>query len=242
MAGRAKADCGANLVMRSSPYNRARFALVPLRCARTDDCAGADDCHGCEHAHRTSGGISRPTRQLRDGRMVTKSQPKAFSKRAMRVRISMIARERGLSDEEISRAMNCGTAAVVAFAKKQNTALTGWYAGTSRAYCVPSARSSKAPDSEGAGLRTSFDDVIDPVQSQNADEDQVDSHCEAHDPGRDHEEDPCSQGGDRKQWICGIQVHLEFIPDSRRPVRRTVRLPRSTSLRNPAAQAHQRPS
>ena len=118
----------------------------------------------------------------------------------------------------------------------EQEALLVAYAGTSRAYCVPSARSSKAPDSEGAGLRsraTSFDDVIDPVQSQNADEDQVDSHCEAHDPGRDHEEDPCSQGGDRKQWICRIQVHLEFIPDSRRPVRRTVRLPRWTSLREP---------
>jgi hypothetical protein len=55
--------------------------------------------------------------------MVTKSQPKAFSKRAMRVRISMIARERGLSDEEISRAMNCGTAAVVAFAMAQASAI-----------------------------------------------------------------------------------------------------------------------
>src|SRR3954451_20302565 len=29
MAGRAKVDCGANLIIRSSPYNRAQFALVP---------------------------------------------------------------------------------------------------------------------------------------------------------------------------------------------------------------------
>ena len=40
-----------------------------------------------------------------------------------RSHFSMIARECGLSDEEISRAMNCGTAAVVAFAKKHNISL-----------------------------------------------------------------------------------------------------------------------
>jgi hypothetical protein len=35
----------------------------------------------------------------------------------------MIARERGLSDAEIAQALNCGTAAVVAFAKKHNVSL-----------------------------------------------------------------------------------------------------------------------
>jgi len=29
-----------------------------------------------------------------------------------------------------------------------------------------------------------IDDVIDPVQSEKPDENQIDSHCEAHDPGR----------------------------------------------------------
>jgi len=50
-------------------------------------------------------------------------KPRAFSKRALRVRISMIARERGLSDAEIAKAMNCGTGAVVAFAEKHDVSL-----------------------------------------------------------------------------------------------------------------------
>ena len=41
----------------------------------------------------------------------------------MRVRISMIARERGLPDTEIARAMNCGTGAVVTFAEKYDISL-----------------------------------------------------------------------------------------------------------------------
>jgi predicted transcriptional regulator len=55
--------------------------------------------------------------------MAKKKKPRAFSKRAMRVRISMIARERGLSDAEIAKALNCGTAAVVAFAEKHDISL-----------------------------------------------------------------------------------------------------------------------
>jgi hypothetical protein len=43
-----------------------------------------------------------------------------------------------------------------------------------------------------------FDEVIDPVQSREADEDQVDSHCEAHDPRRDHQEHSRGQGSDRQ--------------------------------------------
>ena len=45
------------------------------------------------------------------------------SKRAIRIRIKMIANERGLSDAEVSRAMNCGTSAVVEFADKYNLSL-----------------------------------------------------------------------------------------------------------------------
>ena len=44
-------------------------------------------------------------------------------KRATRIRVSMIARERGLSDAEIGPAMNCGTSAVVAFAAKHDVSL-----------------------------------------------------------------------------------------------------------------------
>jgi hypothetical protein len=55
--------------------------------------------------------------------MATKNKPKAFSKRAMRIRISMIARASGLSDAEIAKAMNCGTSAVVAFAEKYDVSL-----------------------------------------------------------------------------------------------------------------------
>jgi len=40
-----------------------------------------------------------------------------------RIRISLIARERRLSHAEIANAMNCGTAAVVAFAEKHNISL-----------------------------------------------------------------------------------------------------------------------
>jgi hypothetical protein len=47
----------------------------------------------------------------------------ATSKRAMRIRISMIARERGLSDEEIAEAMNCGTEAILDFAEKHDLSL-----------------------------------------------------------------------------------------------------------------------
>lgn len=35
---------------------------------------------------------------------------------------------------------------------------------------------------------TLFEDVIDPVQSEKADEDQIDSDREAHDPGREQQE------------------------------------------------------
>lgn len=59
-----------------------------------------------------------------------------------------------------------------------------------------------------------FDEVIDPVQSEQADEDQVDRHCKAHNPRRNHQEHSCGQSSDRQKRICCIEVHLDFIPDS----------------------------
>jgi len=44
-------------------------------------------------------------------------------KRSTRIRIRMIARERGLSDAEIAKALNCGITAVVEFAKKHHVSL-----------------------------------------------------------------------------------------------------------------------
>jgi hypothetical protein len=55
--------------------------------------------------------------------MAIKKKQRTFSKRAMRIRISMIARERGLSDAETAKAMNCGTSAVVEFAEKHDVSL-----------------------------------------------------------------------------------------------------------------------
>jgi hypothetical protein len=52
-----------------------------------------------------------------------KAKESAGWKRGTRIRIKMIARERGLSDAEIAKAMNCGTAAVVAFAEKHDISL-----------------------------------------------------------------------------------------------------------------------
>jgi len=57
--------------------------------------------------------------------MATKAKAKEPGpwKRATRIRIKMIARERGLLDAEIAKAMNCGTAAVVAFAVKHDISM-----------------------------------------------------------------------------------------------------------------------
>jgi hypothetical protein len=43
-----------------------------------------------------------------------------------------------------------------------------------------------------------FEDVIDPIQSDNADDDQIDGHREAHDPRRDHQEHSGGQGSNRQ--------------------------------------------
>jgi hypothetical protein len=54
---------------------------------------------------------------------MAKKKKSEFSKRQTRIRISMIARERGLSDAEIAKAMDCGTAALLAFAEKHDVSL-----------------------------------------------------------------------------------------------------------------------
>jgi hypothetical protein len=53
----------------------------------------------------------------------------ANSKRAVRIRISMIARERGLSEAEIAAAMNCGTKATVELAAKHSLSLDWLWMG-----------------------------------------------------------------------------------------------------------------
>ena len=58
------------------------------------------------------------------------------------------------------------------------------------------------------------DDVIDSVESEKADEDQVDRHCEAHDPGRDHQKHSRDQGSDRQQRIASGEMHSSNIADS----------------------------
>lgn len=59
-----------------------------------------------------------------------------------------------------------------------------------------------------------FEEVIDPVQSKKADEDQIDSHCEARDPRRDQQEYPRGHGGDRHKVLDTAGVHRELIADS----------------------------
>ena len=54
---------------------------------------------------------------------MAKKQKSEPWKRSTRIRIRMIVQERGLSNAEIAKAMNCGTAAVVAFAKKHDISL-----------------------------------------------------------------------------------------------------------------------
>lgn len=59
-----------------------------------------------------------------------------------------------------------------------------------------------------------FEEVIDPVQSKKADEDQIDSHREAHQPRRDQQEYPRDHGGDRQKVLDAAGVHRELIADS----------------------------
>jgi hypothetical protein len=58
--------------------------------------------------------------------------------------------------------------------------------------------SHRTPIARGAApaSRTLFDDVIDPVQPEKADEDQINSDSEAHDPRREQQEQSREQGSD----------------------------------------------
>jgi len=56
--------------------------------------------------------------------------------------------------------------------------------------------------------------VIDPVQSEKPDKNQVDSHCEAHDPGRNQQEHSRGQGSDWQKRLGSIGVHPGLIADS----------------------------
>ena len=76
-------------------------------------------------------------------------------RRATRIRIKMIAQERGLSDAEISKALNCGTAAILAFAYKHNINLDWLVCGDLRglletARGCPSRPRHYPADGEGA--------------------------------------------------------------------------------------------
>ena len=61
--------------------------------------------------------------------------------------------------------------------------------------------------------------MIDTVQSGEADEDQVDSHCEAHDPGRKQQEHSRGQSSDWQKSLGSIEVHPGFIADSEASLR-----------------------
>jgi hypothetical protein len=56
--------------------------------------------------------------------------------------------------------------------------------------------------------------MIDAVQSKKADENQVDSHCEAHDPGRKQQEHSRGQSSDWEKRLGSIEVHQGLITDS----------------------------
>jgi hypothetical protein len=50
----------------------------------------------------------------------------------------------------------------------------------------------------GPALTALIEDVIDPVQSEKAHDDQIDRHCEAHDPRRDQQKHSRGQGNNRQ--------------------------------------------
>jgi hypothetical protein len=66
----------------------------------------------------------------------------------------------------------------------------------------------------GSASPALFEDVIDPVQSKKADEDQIDGHCGAHDPRRDQQEYSRDHRGDRQKVLDTAGVHRELIADS----------------------------
>jgi hypothetical protein len=64
-------------------------------------------------------------------------------------------------------------------------------------------------------LSALFKELIDPIQSENAYDDQIDRHCETHDPRRDQQKHSRGQRDNRQQGVARIEVHLGFISDSR---------------------------
>jgi hypothetical protein len=55
-----------------------------------------------------------------------------------------------------------------------------------------------------------LEDVIDPVQSDQAHDDQIDRYGEAHDPRRDQQKHSRGQRDNRQQELACIEVQLEF--------------------------------
>lgn len=64
-------------------------------------------------------------------------------------------------------------------------------------------------------LSALFKELIDPIQSENAYDDQIDRYGEAHDPRRDQQKHSCGQRDNRQQGVARIEVHPGFISDSR---------------------------
>ena len=71
-----------------------------------------------------------------------------------------------------------------------------------------------------------IEEVIDPVQSKKADEDQIDGHCEAHDPRRNQQKHSRDQGNDRQKVVSTGDVHQKLIADLDDSAGRRVRRPR----------------
>lgn len=69
----------------------------------------------------------------------------------------------------------------------------------------------------GPALPDLFEEVIDPVQSENTHDDQIDRHRDANDAGRDQQKHSRGQANKRHQGVGGIEVHRELIPDSEAP-------------------------
>jgi hypothetical protein len=85
---------------------------------------------------------------------------------------------------------------------------------------------SKTARSFGPASPALFEEVIDPVQSNKADEDQIDGHCEAHDPRRNQQKHSRDQGNDRQKVVSTDDVHPKLIADSDDSVGRHARRPR----------------
>lgn len=65
----------------------------------------------------------------------------------------------------------------------------------------------RRPDNEARATPILIDEMIDPVQSENSDEDQKDGHSEAYDPRCNQQEHPREQGSERKQVMGCLEMH-----------------------------------